>query len=119
MSNEIQRVGANLFADGLSLLGVPTTTAADLWARFVQRKTDEARDILFQEMAKGSKDPLLAASEDDALAIIYRYANAIRQHSARRNLKLLGEVSGWRTRFEGLFPWPTGRRSLMTSFGQR
>jgi hypothetical protein len=58
----------------------------------MQRRLEEARDVLFDELKHGRIDPLNVAQEDGAVAIIYRYMLAVRDCSARRNLRLLARV---------------------------
>jgi hypothetical protein len=58
----------------------------------MQKRLDQARDILLEELSSGRIDPLQAAQQDDAIAIIYRYMLAVRDGAARRNLRLLARV---------------------------
>ena len=59
---------------------------------FLRRKAEEAREILLQELRLGKVDELHAASKDEAFAIFFRYGRAIRDGTARRNLRLLART---------------------------
>lgn len=92
MPNPLAKLAESVFADALTLFGFPTSTAATVFQAFMRRRGDEARDILFEEISSGRIDTLEAASEDDAVAIVYRYFLAARDGTARRNLRLLAKV---------------------------
>lgn len=84
-------LSANLFVLPLEVLGIPAGAGMGLFSAFIQKKLDQARDILLEEIAVNQLDPLHAA-QDDAIAIIYRYMLAVRDGAARRNLRLLARV---------------------------
>ncbi len=92
MPKRLANLAESVFADALTLFGVPTSTAATVFQEFMRRRGDEARNILFEEISSGQIETLEAASEDDAVAIIYRYFLAARDGIARRNLRLLAKV---------------------------
>ena len=90
--NTLAQLTGNLLSDALTLLGIPTNTAIEVFRRHLKAKIDEARDILLEELRSGNVDSLHVASEDEAISIVYRYALAARDGAARRNLRLLGKT---------------------------
>lgn len=83
--------------DSLSLINYPAagtaaTGAALALQRVMKRREDAAREVLQSELSKGNIGPLDAAAQDDAVAILFRYARAAQEGAARRNLRLLAQV---------------------------
>jgi hypothetical protein len=87
--------GAAVVGDVLSAFKLPGgNTLAKLGDRYLERKQKEAAEILIEEVAKGSPEPInFAESEADPLIeIIYRFAKAAADGAARENLRLLAQV---------------------------
>jgi hypothetical protein len=61
-------------------------------ARYLKRCREAARDILMDELRCANISGAQAASEDDAVEVIYRYLSAAQQGAARLNLRLLAKV---------------------------
>jgi hypothetical protein len=61
-------------------------------ARYLRRRTEQARDILLAELRRANISDAQAASEDDAIAVIIRYFRAAREGAARLNLRLLASA---------------------------
>jgi hypothetical protein len=61
-------------------------------ARYFRRRSEQARDILFEELRHANISDAQAASEDDAIAVIVRYLRAAREGTARLNLRLLART---------------------------
>ena len=85
----LTNLSGGLFADALSVLGIPANTATNVFRAFMRRRTDEGCDILLGALRAGEIDSLHAANEDEVIAIMYRYLLAVRDGAARRNLRLL------------------------------
>lgn len=77
--------------DVLSSLGVPTSTAEQLFRKYWARKASEVRETLLEEIAQGA-DPLITASDDDGVEIVIRVMNAAIAGAARINLRLMAKV---------------------------
>lgn len=88
-SRSLAKISGDLFADALSTLGIPANMARSLFAQWLERRAAEARDIIISELAAARIEEFQAASEDDAIAVVYRYMLAARDCAARRNLRLL------------------------------
>jgi hypothetical protein len=92
VDKNLVELSADLFVFPLELLGIPASAGKGLFSYFMQTRLDSARDVLFEEIGRDQLDPLGAAQQDDAIAIIYRYMLAVRDGAARRNLRLLAGV---------------------------
>ncbi|WP_421695107.1 hypothetical protein [Aestuariivirga sp.] len=82
-----------LTADALStLMGQPPTSLAALGlSKWWRRKAEEAREILLEELKHGVR--LNGDFETDIFySLVFRYLNAVKQGTARRNLRLLAQM---------------------------
>jgi hypothetical protein len=80
-------------SDAFGLLGVPGGSVSEaLIVGYFRRRTEMARDILFEELRRVNISDAQAASEDDAIAVIVRYLRAAREGAARLNLRLLAKA---------------------------
>ncbi|PWK33470.1 hypothetical protein [Cupriavidus plantarum] len=61
-------------------------------SRFMRRRVEAARDILQEEIRRGTKRPMQATSEEEGAAIVYRYMRASQEGAARLNLRLLAQA---------------------------
>lgn len=84
--NLIPTIVEEIFA-GLQIPG--GATASQLLQTIFQKKANEAREILFDEIKSGHPPAL---TEDDTVYIIYRYLRAAQEGAARVNLRLLAQV---------------------------
>lgn len=87
----LEKYTGSILGDIASIFGVPTGTASQLFRDFINRRGEKARDILLEELSAGDIDEFHAASDDEAISIIYRYALAVRDGAANRNLRLLAQ----------------------------
>ncbi len=95
MSKSLIELAGSVTSDALALFGVsgaPTATLQHVLGQHVARRVDIARKTLLDEVRRGEVDTLVAASQDDAIDIIYRYCLAARDNAARLNLRLLAKV---------------------------
>lgn len=69
---------------------------------YVQRRIDEARGILFEELSRGDILPSQAAGRDDLVAAIYHYFRSACMGAARVNLRLLAKGIAGRLRINAL-----------------
>ncbi len=88
----LANLSSGVFGDVLSVLGIPANTATNVFRAFMQRRADEARDILFDALRAGEIDSLNAGNDDEAIAVMYRYYLAVRDGVARTNLRLLAQA---------------------------
>lgn len=58
----------------------------------LQRRLNAARDILVEELRFGDRTLASMAEEDEAAAILFRYAQAAQEGAARLNLRLMAKV---------------------------
>jgi hypothetical protein len=80
-------------SDSFGLLGIPGGSVSEaLVVRYFRRRTEMARDILFEELRHANISDAQAASEDDGIAVIVRYLRAAREGVARLNLRLLAKA---------------------------
>jgi hypothetical protein len=65
-----------------------------LGEKYLERKRKEAAEILIEEVAKGSPEPInfTKADVDPLIEIIYRFLKAAADGAARENLRLLAQV---------------------------
>ena len=84
-----------LVADALSILGLPGATFQELAAAHWQRKAQETRDILLNEMSQGMHGQIQfdAADTDPLVDIMLRFSKAVSDGTARENLRLLAQGS--------------------------
>jgi hypothetical protein len=68
------------------------SVAGAIIGRYFRRRTEQARDILFEELRQANISDAQAVSEDDAIAVIVRYLRAAREGAARLNLRLLAKA---------------------------
>ncbi len=88
----LAQITGNLLADTAALFGVPTTTTTELFRAFLRKQSNEALEIALDELRKGEIDALDVANEHEGIAVAYRYALAVRDGAARRNLRLLAKA---------------------------
>jgi hypothetical protein len=82
-----------LVSDAFELTGTHGGSIAGLAiGRYFRRSTEQARDILFEELRHANISEAQAASEDDAIRVIVRYLRAAREGTARLNLRLLAKA---------------------------
>ena len=81
-----------VFPDLMTVLGIPAGALTALMENYFHRRSQEGLSILLNELKQGEIDSIEAAGQDEKIAVIYRYALAIRDGAARRNLKLLARV---------------------------
>jgi hypothetical protein len=80
-----------LVGTGLETLDVPGTSAGKAaLLGYLKRRSEDARKILFEEIAAGTAKPT-DLYNDDAVAIIAKYLRATEQGCARLNLRLLAK----------------------------
>jgi hypothetical protein len=85
-------IGA-FISDAFELTGIHGgSVAGAAVGRYFRRRTEQARDILFEELRQANISDEQAASEDDAIAVIVRYLRAAREGAARLNLRLLAKA---------------------------
>jgi hypothetical protein len=85
-------IGA-LVTDGLEAAGVPGASLGGLAVmRYFRRRSEQAREILLEELRHANITNIETASEDDAVAVIVRYLRAAREGAARLNLRLLAKA---------------------------
>lgn len=97
-----EAVGA-MISDGLELLDVLGGSTAGALSSgalkgYMRRRTDSARELLFEELAHGDILPPQAAAKDDAVAIMYHYFRSACMGAARINLRLLAKAIAGRMR---------------------
>ncbi len=74
------------------LPGMPTSTLQQLYGRYTQRKLEEARDILIEELRAGGVSIEEAAAQDRLIEVIWRYLDASVGALSRQNQALMAKV---------------------------
>lgn len=92
MPRTLIELSASVTSDVLALVGLPTSTLSEAFKQFLSHKIEDAQDILLKQMRAGEMSEHRAASQDDAIAILYRYGLTARDGAARRNLRLLAKA---------------------------
>ncbi len=82
----------SLVADAAHITIPGAAVAGGAVTRFLRRRTEAARDILLDELRRANITDVEAASEDDAVGVVYRYLRAAQEGAARLNLRLLAKV---------------------------
>lgn len=90
-SQKLITTSANLVGDIASVFGIPTNLALQALNGYLARRAREAQSILMQELSRGDISTYQAASEDDAIGVIYSYMLAVRDNAARFNMRLLAQ----------------------------
>ena len=75
--------------DILSLFKIPTATFQSMWSTHCEKKLEESRDILVEEIQQGDFSRL---GDDDKVSLLHRYAQAAMNGAARINLRLLAKA---------------------------
>lgn len=75
--------------DILSLFKIPTATFQSMWSTHCEKKLEESRDILVDEIQQGDFSRL---DDDDKVSLLYRYTQAAMNGAARINLRLLAKA---------------------------
>ena len=91
MANFVEVFGA--IAEGAEVLktgGVSACRAA--LAAYLKKRSDDARQILFDELRRGDLFPEQVAAHDDGIAVIHGYNRAAWEGRARVNLLLLAKA---------------------------
>jgi hypothetical protein len=93
LGNLPSHIGA-LASDVLSVFCVPgASLLGSALQSLIQRRLAGARDILFEEQLRRGEKTLFNVGEvDEALAMVYRYARAAQEGTARLNLRLMAKV---------------------------
>ena len=102
-SKSLIEISSTVLGDLAAAFGIPAGTATSLIREYLNRKAEIGRDILLDQLRKEEIDELHAASEEESIAIIYRYGMAVRDGAARRNLRLLARVIAGLARRDQLF----------------
>ena len=89
-----------IFADVTTALVKSLGTAA--LKAFVNRRAMEAREILLEEVRKAEIDAAKAASEDDVIAVVFRFERAVREGTARLNIRLMAKAMAGRLKYDRL-----------------
>jgi hypothetical protein len=76
---------------GVALVG-GAAAAGGAVSRYLRRRLEAARDILLDELRHAGTTSAEAASEDETIAVCYRYSRAALEGTARLNLRLLAKV---------------------------
>jgi hypothetical protein len=87
--------GTAIVGDVLSTLQIPGSGIFGKFGdKYLERKQKEAAEILIEEVAKGSPEPINFAESDvnPLIEIIYRFSKAAADGAARENLRLLAQV---------------------------
>lgn len=93
MVKSSSNITTSVLADLVSVsLAVPSSTATTLIHEFLRRKIESARETLHEKLRTGAIDEMAVASEDDAIGVIWRFGVAVRDVTAKRNLRLLANV---------------------------
>jgi hypothetical protein len=71
---------------------VPGALAGSMLSGYLRRRAANAREILIEELKLGNATGAQVASEDDAVAVIWRFLRASTEGSARLNLRLLAKA---------------------------
>lgn len=89
---DLPEIYIELAAGGLEALEVPGISAGKLaLTQYVKRRREQAREILFEEIAEGRGKPVDLFS-DEAVAVTMRYVRAASEGKARINLRLLAKA---------------------------
>jgi hypothetical protein len=92
LSKKLLPVVGEILLDSLSVLGCPTNTVGRWIHTLMEKKTQEGRDILLEQISMATTHPSDPEHQDELISIIYRYGMAIRDNVARRNLCLLAQA---------------------------
>jgi hypothetical protein len=93
--NEMVPWGTAIVGDVLSAFNLPGGSfVSKLGDKYLERKQKEAAEILIEEVAKGSPEPIdfTGSGADPLIEIIYRFLKAAADGAARENLRLLAQV---------------------------
>ncbi len=95
----LPEIVGEIVADAVTFIGeavnmiIPgPALAGGVVQRWLRHREEAARDILFDELRQAKISEAQAASEDDAVGIVFRYMRAARDGAARVNLRLLAKV---------------------------
>lgn len=88
---DLFEVGTEAAGDVASGAGIVRKGLGALAKRFLKRRAEQARDLLFEELQRGDRLTIGVGSDDEAISVIYRYMRAAFEGAARVNLRLLAK----------------------------
>lgn len=103
--SDIIPFGASVASDILSAFQIPGGgTLAYLGAAYLNKKRQEAANILIEEVAKGSEDGVRFDKHDvdPLIDIVFRFSKAVADGAARENLRLLAKIIVGLKKFKAL-----------------
>jgi hypothetical protein len=71
---------------------IPGALVGGILSEYLRRRAAEARDILIEELRRGEATEAHVASQDDAIAVIWRFLRASTEGTARLNMRLLARA---------------------------
>jgi hypothetical protein len=89
-----------IFGDVTTALVKSLGTAA--LKAFINRRAKEAGQILLEEVRKANIDAARAASEDDVIGVVFRFERAVREGTARLNIRLMAKAMAGRLKYNRL-----------------
>lgn len=90
MTKAITKITASALVDIAAIFGIPgTSTLKEVWDQIVERKAEQARKILMEEVEDGD---FSSVPEDEIVSIIHRYLQASINGTAKLNLRLLAQL---------------------------
>jgi len=73
-------------------MGTKIVELTEALARVKRRRLERARDILLQQIRQGNADLSDVGSDEEVVAVLYRYTRAAQEGAARLNLRLMAKV---------------------------
>lgn len=107
---ESHQLPTAIASDLLSVLGIPTSTVSHLIGGWQERRISEARDLLLDELRKGSINPNEGEVTDELLLLIAQYVRFSLEGSARLNLRLMAKA------IVGVYEADAGSETLQYDF---
>lgn len=97
MPNALVSIIGSAFSDMLTYfqfggVSVTSTVAQTAIASYLQRRLEESRDMLLEELRQGNIDRIEFDSEYELGGVLFRYFNAVRDNAARLNLRLMAKA---------------------------
>jgi hypothetical protein len=86
---DVSKISGGLIADVLGRFGVPNGTAQAIYESVIERRKQQALNILLKEIRQGD---FSGVDDDETVSVIARYLRDAAEGTARNNMKLLAQT---------------------------
>lgn len=109
MTNQLPSTIGALIGDVIGLFGQPFggsvgNAAGAAFGKLLRRRLEKARDVLLSELRDGTASLSDVGEVDEIAAVIFRFARAAAEGSARLNLRLMAKIIAGQAEARAIYP---------------